>query len=178
MKLKNKQTGEIKEVIVGGYPVSGKTKMWECSEMDANEETGYKSLGTYTSLAGLNKEWEDMPEEPKERWYINENGGVMKYVPFDPDGEDLSYMKYQNEIGNCFDTREEAEKAVEKLKAMAKLKEFGFRFIDWELDMKTIADGKIWFDVGVNTEWDAEQLLELKPEAKELLDILFSQEGD
>ena len=42
MKLKNKRTGEVKEVIVGGYPVSGKTKMWECSEVDANEETGYK----------------------------------------------------------------------------------------------------------------------------------------
>lgn len=32
-------------------------------------------------------------KETKERWYINENGGVLKYVPSDPDGEDLAYIK-------------------------------------------------------------------------------------
>ena len=32
------------------------------------------------------------------------------------------------EIGNYFDTREEAEKAVEKLKAWKRLKDKGFRF--------------------------------------------------
>ena len=106
MKLKNKKTGEIKEFAL----------------FDGNELQGGVTLEILT------KEWEDMPEEPKERWYINENGGVMKYVPFDPDGEDLSYMKYQNEIGNYFDSREEAELAVRKLKAWKRLKDKGFRF--------------------------------------------------
>ena len=172
MKLKNKQTGEIKEVIVGGYPVSGKTKMWECSEMDANEETGYKSLGTYTSLAELNKEWEDMPEEPKDYYFIRSESLTVGYSPI----SNTRSCRNRKEIGNYFETKEEAELAVRKLQAWKRLKELGFRFIDWELDMKTIADGKIWFDVGVNTEWDAERLLELKPEVKESLDTLFGGE--
>lgn len=129
MKLKNKQTGEIKEVIVGGYPVSGKTKMWECSEMDANEETGYKSLGTYTSLAELNKEWEDMPEEPKEYWYIDPMVCGVYYTKIKKD-EDL--YNFNKQIGNYFETKEEAEKVVEKLKAFERLKAKGFRFEGWE----------------------------------------------
>lgn len=35
----------------------------------------------------------------------------------------------RKEIGNCFDTIEEAEKAVEKLKAWKRLKDKGFRFV-------------------------------------------------
>lgn len=37
----------------------------------------------------------------------------------------------RKEIGNCFDTIEEAEKAVEKLKAWKRLKDKGFRFNGW-----------------------------------------------
>lgn len=137
MKLKNKQTGEIKEVIVGGYPVSGKTKMWECSEMDANEETGYKSLGTYTSLAELNKEWEDMPEEPKEYWYIESDGSIIQnhkptYINHLLDG--------LKSIGNYFETREEAEKAVEKLKAWKRLEDGGITFKNWTINQTGTID--------------------------------------
>ena len=35
------------------------------------------------------------------------------------------------EIGNCFESREEAEKAVEKLKAWKRLKDSGLKFKDW-----------------------------------------------
>ena len=120
MYLRNKKTGEIKEVIVGGYPVSGKTKMWECSEMDMNEETGYKSLGTYTSLTELNEEWEDVSDEPKEYYYIYAN----QVLKGECDGIIDNRFK---EIGNYFETKEEAEKAVEKLKAWKRLKDKGFR---------------------------------------------------
>ena len=121
MKLRNKKTGEIKEVIVGGYPVTGETKMWKCSEMDANEETGYKSLGTYTSLAKLNEVWEDY-EEPKEYWCIDwtEPDGIYRTVYKD------EWDDFNKEIGNYFETKEEAEKAVEKLKAVKRLKDKGF----------------------------------------------------
>ena len=126
MKLLNKKTGEIKEVIVGGYPVSGKTKMWECSEMDMNEETGYKTLGTYCTLAELNAEWEDAPEEEKEYWYIEPDGSILQnhkptYINHLLDG--------LKSIGNYFETKEEAEKAVKKLKAWKRLKDKGFRFV-------------------------------------------------
>lgn len=143
MKLRNKKTGEIKEVIVGGYPVSGKTEMWECSEMDMNEETGYKSLGTYTSLAELNEEWEDY-EEPKEYWFIRDHTLSVGYAPADNNAT----AKFRKEIvGNYFETKEEAEKAVEKLKAFKRMQDLGFRFegvrfrnnhsyIEWKIEPK------------------------------------------
>lgn len=105
MKLRNKKTGQIIEPYI--HTLDGKE---------------------FNSLAELNEEWEDYHEEPKDFYYINENGGVLKYIPFDPDGEDKVYMKYQDAIGNYFETKEEAEKAVEKLKAWKRLKDKGFRF--------------------------------------------------
>lgn len=118
MKLRNKRTGEIEEVAYGRLIVSF--------------EDG--AVTKVNSLAELNEEWEDY-EEPKDRWYINENGGVLHYVPYDPEGEDLVYNKYQDEIGNYFETKEEAEKAVKDLKAWKRLKDKGFRF-RW-IDMQT-----------------------------------------
>lgn len=126
MKLRNKETGEVKEVIVGGYPVSGKTKMWECSEMDVNEETGYKSLGTYSSLAELNEEWEDY-EEPKLFYVVDLDGEIL------PSNFENKTVEKAKELGNYFETKEEAEKAVEKLKAWKRLKDKGFRFERWLL---------------------------------------------
>lgn len=130
MRLKNRRTGEVKEVIVGGYPVSGKTKMWECSEVDTNEETGYKSLGTYTSLAELNEEWEDY-EEPKDTnyWCINSLGKIEFHstVLDEIDGTPNNAM-IRKIIGNYFDTREEARQAVEKLKAWKRLKDDGITY--------------------------------------------------
>ncbi|WP_407457183.1 hypothetical protein [Fibrobacter sp.] len=102
MRLKNKETGAIVDSI---QPILGKD--------------GY-------SIKELNDEWEDY--KPKVFYYINENGGVLRYIPSDPEGEDETYIKYQKEIGNYFEAREEAEKAVEKLKAWKRLKDKGFRF--------------------------------------------------
>ena len=60
MKLKNKKTGEIIEfdAILPVKDVSG--------DSVAHLE--------YNSLAELNEEWEDAPEEPKESWYIECDG--------------------------------------------------------------------------------------------------------
>ena len=44
---------------------------------------------------------------------------------------DLSIDRNRLEIGNCFQTEEEAEKAVEKLKAWKRLKDSGLKFKDW-----------------------------------------------
>lgn len=111
MKLKNKKTGEIKECVVipvdsNGYP---------------NE---YQVFEKGESLAELNDEWEDY-EEPKD-FYVVEQRGIVG-SRFSTDAE---YVKKFKKIGNYFETREEAEKAVEKLKAWKRLKDKGFRFID------------------------------------------------
>ena len=123
MKLKNKKTGEIGEI---GY--IGSTD----GSIDVNpiNRVACETIASYNSLAELNEEWEDYKSD-KERWYINENGGVLKYIPVDPNGEDLTYMGYQKEIGNYFETKEQAEKAVERLKRLQNLKNRGYNIDEY-----------------------------------------------
>lgn len=80
----------------------------------------------YHSIAELNEEWEDY-EEPKKYWMIDGYGEVHEIFV------DSSYISDEKEIGNYFETKEEAERAVEKLKAWKRLKDKGFRFGGYEL---------------------------------------------
>ena len=111
MKLKNKKTGEIMQLSVkcenGG----------ELRTFDLNTNTD-KPI----TLAELNAEWEDMPEEPKELYWVNYDGSISH-----AEEGTMSFVK-QKQIGNYFDTREEAEQAVEKLKAWKRLKDCHIKF--------------------------------------------------
>ena len=157
MKLKNKKTGEIinsDELLTDKFIL----------DLFSRDFDYFNS-----KLHKIQDECEDY-EEPKNQYYLDCDGRIFEH-------NTTEYIKNKmKQIGNYFETKEEAEKAVEKLKAIKILKDNGFRFIQWEFDMRTIADGKIWFDVGVNTQWDAEQLLKHKPEVKESLDLLFGGE--
>lgn len=68
-------------------------------------------------------------EEPKGTYFINTQGDVQFW--------DSSCSEYpddwtkEKEIGNYFETKEEAEKAVEKLKAWKRLKDEGCKPIGW-----------------------------------------------
>lgn len=125
MRLRNKKTGERgivshfdnQSIVI--YPV------------DENWNAKGDKKYVYASLAELNEEWEDAPEEPKECWYINEFGTPTKA---DFVGRETLYDKCRKNFGNYFETKEEAEKAVEKLKAWKRLKDKGFRFDNWDLD--------------------------------------------
>ena len=117
MKLRNKKTGEIANLEGRGLLKS-----------DNNNHIivypdGKLKYYTYNSLSELNSEWEDAPEEPKDYWYINCNGDVIRAVY---KTEDLTRALVS--IGNYFETLEQAEKAVAKLKAWKRLKDKGFRF--------------------------------------------------
>lgn len=101
MKLRNKKTGEI--INNNGINFS---------------EGNYK---TYNSIAEFNEEWEDY-EEPKNFWYMTSWGDVHEY------SERQFAIKQKQAIGNYFESKEEAEKAVGKLKAWKRLKDGGFRF--------------------------------------------------
>ena len=69
-------------------------------------------------------------EEPKEYWYIDTyEGTVIEKTVKHFELTD----KEREEIGNYFETKEEAEKAVLKLKAIKRLKDKGFKFTGWEL---------------------------------------------
>ena len=123
MKLRNKQTGEIgylyehslTQDIIIVYDVKG-------------------IVGKYTSLAKLNEEWEDVPEEPKDNnyWYIDNLGRIhfSSEVIDEVEGHPNNWM-IRKQFGNYFSSWNEAEQAVEKLKIYNKLKQKGFVFSGW-----------------------------------------------
>lgn len=120
MKLRNKKTGEIIEIKIYKTDKSGFRDV-------------FSSVEGEDSLAELNEEWEDYNE--CEYWYIDNNGDVMFS---DLDGDKLweNLKDERKTFGNYFETEEEAEKAVEKLKAWKRLRDKGFRFIlDEETEM-------------------------------------------
>lgn len=109
-KWRNKKTGKVVKVnnFNGFVHLDDETKI-------------------YSSLAELNEEWEDC-EEPKEYWYIDCYGEVLHAFY---NGNE--WDERRKEIGNYFETKEEAEKAVEKLKAWKRLKDRHFKFDDYDI---------------------------------------------
>lgn len=66
------------------------------------------------------------PEMDQKYYCFGSDGSVV-----DDDWCGLSIDHNRSEIGNCFESREEAEKAVERLKAWERLKGAGLKFKDW-----------------------------------------------
>ena len=116
MKLRNKKTGEIVQLSVkcenGG----------ELRTFDLNTNAD-KPI----TLAELNDEWEDY-EEPKEYWFIDTILHKIRLGTDKSDEEWIRFKSWSKEIGNYFETKEEAERAVEKLKAWKRLRDNGFKF--------------------------------------------------
>lgn len=65
--------------------------------------------------------------------------------------------------------------AIKLLKAWRRLSKVGFRFLDWELDPKTIADGKIWFDLGINVCRSCDECLKDK-KIRDAMELIFGEE--
>lgn len=122
MKIRNKKTGEIGELH---YEPDKEYHFTVATEDPAD-------MMIFKTLAGLNEKWEDY-EEPKPQvvYYIDRDGEIVPY-------KNAEYLKrvfdteQNKEIGNYFETREEAEKAVDKLKAWKRLKDKGFVWQGWE----------------------------------------------
>lgn len=150
MKLRNKKTGGI------GYFCFAN---WNDPVLIIMDKDGVQ-LAKYTSLAELNEEWEDAPEEPKEFWYINEFGTPTKA---DFVGRETLYDKCRKNFGNYFGTKEEAEQAVEKLKAWKRLKDKGMRMYSFKKEKTGI-------------DLDFYTLTILAPRDKDSLDLLFGGE--
>ena len=137
MKLRNKKNGEIKRVeFLAGY------------QNDDGTEIGFRVADTldvysYTSISELNAEWEDY-EESKDNnyWYIDDFGRIQfsSELLDEVDGKPNNWMA-RKLFGNYFETEEEAELAVRKLKAWKRLKDKGFRFfgvrgLDYAIDFE------------------------------------------
>lgn len=105
MKLRNKKTGEIRDF-----------------------NAVIHELNMFGSLAELNEEWEDVGTF----WFLNGCGDVCRD---EDDKHKEEVLENTKQIGNYFNTKEEAEEAVEKLKAWKRLKDKGFRFTDWNVSL-------------------------------------------
>ena len=103
MKLKNKKTGEIIDI-----------------------KDALRDSYDYPNHYLISSDWEDY-EEPKVYWFINSLGEII--CPYNP----RLLPKGSKEIGNYFETKEEAEQAVEKLKAWKRLKDRHFKFDDYDI---------------------------------------------
>lgn len=119
MKLRNKKTGKVIE--------------WFNNTDGIFPDT----------LKKLNAEWEDY-EEPKGYWCIDMYSTGIEHFNTEDDVD-----KFNESIGNYFESEEEAEKAVEKLKAWKRLKDKGFRIIGWTEQSKDEIKGQI---MGCNFE--------------------------
>lgn len=97
-------------------------------------------------------------EEPKGHWYLNYMGDVLH--------TEFESINPEKKIGNYFETKEEAEKAVEKLKAWKRLKDKGFRFTGVEDVERTIR-----FEIPFRVGYDS-------CEAEADLGLLFSGGGE
>lgn len=146
MKLRNKKTGEIKNVNHNKVLIHFNDGQTEC----------------INSLAELNSDWEDY-EEPKEYWSNDQFG-----EPINVSGLNSLQLAELKRIDNLFLTKEEAEKAVEKLKAWKRLKDKGFRFKDWNASMC-----ELYFDVP-DSFFPNDNLI--TDETREDLDLLFGGE--
>lgn len=120
-KFRDKETG-----------VEGYLRANRYMEYQIEDEKGVPINGSFKTLSELLEKWEEIEEEPKDFWYI---GDLM--IICGTEGEfttpDLaSFTKKDIEklkaIGNYFESKEEAEKAVERLKAWKRLEDKGFRF--------------------------------------------------
>ena len=155
MRLRNKKTGAIYNI--------------EDIEIGNNEDGIWLGMGLYKSLAELNEEWEDY-EEPKDYYFIDDIGVIETSVR----GTDDKLTKQRQSIANYFESKEEAEKAVEKLKSWKRIKDKGFRFCGWATN-----EGIRGVDFEVPDSFFSEHNHScISDETKADLDLLFSQEDE
>ena len=131
-----------------------------------NKKTGEitnlsKIYDKYSKFEELLEEWEDY-DEPKKFWYIYGN-----YVLDDDINSSIATRMIP--IGNYFETKEEAERAVEKLKAWKRLKAKGFRFNSCKIEMSEIIVPEITITAFIDSE---------EPETLNLVNLLFGGEDE
>lgn len=145
MKLKDKKTGK---------PITVKLIQTDCECLAEHEvDTLY---GEPITLETLSKYCEDY-EEPKRGWFINDLGNVFEDYCLSEGMEEA-----QRSIGNYFETKEEAEKAVEKLKAWKRLRDKGFKFRGW-CDRGVEPIGDMGFHMPkTGEEWTEDEIADLE----------------
>lgn len=130
MKLKTKfqdedfELGDTTDIDITTMPDG-------CFKVKARTMRGGLRTFYYNTKADFDAAFEDAPEEVKKVWFIDadgELGSCTQECEYDECGLNAVGMK---SIDNYFESKEEAEKAVEKLKAFNRLKDKGFKFYGW-----------------------------------------------
>jgi hypothetical protein len=156
MKLKTKfqdENFELGEVVEADIFYGG-------PETSLKVETRAAKGGYHTfycgSLKELNELFEDYEETKEFYWVIDEDGALICRTIGDSTRLNEGMCK---QIGNYFETKEEAEKAVERLQAWKRLKDKGIVIrklrhnenggeMYWSCPSKTgISDKQIWLDL-------------------------------
>ena len=149
MKLRNKKTGEIIDVYKG--------------QILLHYSQGKKTI-QFKSIEEL-EEWGDY-EEPEKFWFIDFSGEVKEFEMLG-----FEWQGWMKEIGNYFGTKEEAEKAVEKLKALTRIQNKGFKFCGHDdRDIGQLGDIVIYAEMPT-FEYDDDS-------TRDGLDLLFGGEDE
>lgn len=120
-----------------GLPKIGVIKTFSLSPDDEVGEIAVQCSGCtyyYNNLSELCEKWEDVPEESEKFYWIDYDGEVKSFI------KSYEWHDKLKQIGNYFETEEEAKKVVEKLKAWQRLKDNWFRFTGWKRDEKYRGD--------------------------------------
>jgi len=153
-KFRDKETG------VEGYLRANRE-----IEYQIEDEKGVPINGSFKTLSELLEKWEEIEEEPKEYWFINDlDGKPMKCeLRYRPVRDFTKWIEKRKQIGNYFGTEEEAEKAAEKLKAITRLEDKGFRFDGYDVAHNGNGDlcGQIFYNAGNYCIEDVEKDLDL-----------------
>lgn len=157
MKLRNKKTGEIGWLYCDHIGNPKKMTVF-LNDNDLSAEHW-----DYSTLAELNEEWEDYHEEPEFGFIID----LMEedYISADDSGYTGTDVERAKELGLWFETEEEAERAVEKLKAWKRLKDKGLHVTTFYVE-----DGSLVIRAKTHNSSGAENWDDL--------DLLFSEEEE
>lgn len=145
MKLETKfqdkdfDLGEVVEAKVTTYYNENKVVVM------ADKARGGVSRFEYNSIKDFTDHWEDAPKESKEYWTVD-CGMAIKYTWFG-----LEHDRAAEAVGLKFDTKEECERSIEKMKAWTRLKDKGFRFDGYDVAGRGGDDvicGQVYFKAG------------------------------
>ena len=111
-KFRDKETG-----------VEGYLRANRYMEYQIEDEKGVPINGSFKTLSELLEKWEEIEEEPKEHWAIDQFG-----EPINVSGLSRLQLEKLHRLGNDFPSENATMKAIEKLEAWKRLKDKGFRF--------------------------------------------------
>ena len=141
---------KIKRPGWGGYwfiedeKVKIKLKTGEIIENDFNQETITNTLADDWEIVEEKKWWE--PKRGERYFIVNSIGYTKEIYPYVADGTDELHIKF----GNCFQTEEQAEFMLEKLKVIHELEKFAYENNDEEIDWDNKDQSKYSLVFGYN----------------------------